>query len=405
MKRRFEKRGDGYARDLALRLAVHDGREVQEPGGRRPGIAASPDGIELSVVPPVEVQAGLEMVAVVHEVDAAELPQAVEARLVAVVRALEREEAHVLELHPARISAIDLGNGYERSDSESIVEEDGGVVGKTLQPVERGGDGNGFASARMPHEGHALEVHLSLDRVVLRPVPLAPLFQVLEEQPRAQRHFLPAKISGPGAVHEVLVHRDGSEPAAREKLSQVRVTRVGVLLHPVVAVNHEYQGKRAASPREPYSSVDGCLLQGEAPVPFARPGAESLPFRKELRRVERPRSPVGFLSELRASEVRAAAIREALDFVVALLSGIREAREPGGAGVCVLPLRRDRGRAPRSRDQPMARTSTARAARTRPHRRARSAPRRVALRQEQPRDRGVVEKVWQAKEVLGRPRR
>ena len=107
-------------------------------------------------------------------------------------------------------------------------------------------------------------------------IPVAPQRKVLEQQPGADRHFLAAKVTGPGAVDVVFVNGHGDEAAACQQLAEVGITRIGIVFHAVVAVHDQHQRKRARAVRRPDQPVERRLVEAKSPERLAH--AFLMPF-------------------------------------------------------------------------------------------------------------------------------
>ena len=78
----------------------------------------------------------------------------------------------------------------------------------------------------MAAESHARQIYLTGKRIARRFLPVAPLAQVLQQQPGAQRHFSVIGFDKHEAIEEILVDRDGDVAVTGQMLAQVGVAGV-----------------------------------------------------------------------------------------------------------------------------------------------------------------------------------
>ncbi len=172
-------------------------------------------------------------------------------------------------------------------------------------------------------------------------VPGPPQLQMLEQQP-APDVVLAANIARPTEVEEVLVDGSQNEPPAGQELAQVRVPRVGELLHLVIAVDDQDQREGPLALGQPDACVERETLRLESPVLAAGPGLEAVEVREEGRGIDRLGLEIRVLGILRPAAVCAAAVEQRRHLIrtgLGWIGGIEAGSLPIACGAELLEVR------------------------------------------------------------------
>ena len=207
-----------------------------------------------------------------------------------------------------------------------------GGVGRLASMAATLGSLSAAGVADQRDAGHVHEpVHGALRRLS---VPGLPEVQVRKQEPRSHELLGALPVVGPRAVEEVLVDRSGDEAAAREMAAQVLVPVLAEVAHGVVAVHDEDERERSRTRGQPGEPVERQRVPSKPPEPrpcLLRAAAEG---GKCLRGIDGRRRDVNARPEGRPMPIRAAAIGQLTDWVLAGQTGVREG---GGRGDPVEP--------------------------------------------------------------------
>ena len=190
------------------------------------------------MIRPVHVHCGLEVRLPVGEPNAMVQAQALEARNVAVVRAVEDQIIHVLDGHiPARgkVLAVDRSNRDDRTNSKVEIEFDRRVVRIAIECIERRGVPHRLTPAGMAHQRDAVQIDFAKERIVLIAIEVAPCLEMLEQQPSSRIVLLTY-----APIHKVFVHGGQNHSPAGEQLPQITVPRIREVTHVVVPMHDQH---------------------------------------------------------------------------------------------------------------------------------------------------------------------
>ena len=177
-----------------LVLGRQEGAGAQQPRQGRVRVVATPAGVELAVVGPVDPEGGLEARGVAGEPGAPVGAHAHEGGDVGVVAALQDEVAGVLQGHgeagrvrTARRMGAMAATALMAKPKSKARDASSGSQGSRLKAAARAA---ASPAPGMAEEGEVAQVHLALEDMARLGVPVPPQLQVLEQEPRPGRVLL-----------------------------------------------------------------------------------------------------------------------------------------------------------------------------------------------------------------------